>query len=206
MLDRPGARSDGLRATGGSGGRRCSSIKERGACLTWVALLLSCFVGTASAGFLFFAANMLFFFCGRGADGLSKDQRGDPIGSAEDPVPPFDENSGLIPPILRSNEAYRCFAVGRSRGSGTTRRSVTNLALCLARSVLMPSRAILSFSASSSTARCISSRNSQYRSYQQSGCSGNDISSDLGISRLINSCHNSASSRIRWGDCISRAL
>lgn len=197
-LDRPGATKFGWplrRGTTGSGGRRCSSIRERGACLTRLALLFNCLVGTASTGFLFVRLKMLlFFFSGRGSCGRSYDQTGAPSGS-EEPMPPLGEaNLGVSPPIFLSNEAYRCFVVGLSRGSGIIRRSVTNLALCLARSELMPSRAILSFSASSSTAFWTRCWRSQYTSYQQSGRSGRSYSSHLGISLLMKSSQSSASS------------
>ena len=116
--DRPGTLRAGAslrRATGGSAGRICSSIRERGACLTWVALLLRCFVGTARTLFLFVAVNMLFFFFA--SLGLPKAQ-----GDIE------DDDVGE-PPNLRSYEAYRCLAVGLSRGRPMIRRSVTSLAL-----------------------------------------------------------------------------
>ena len=180
----------------GSVGRLCSSIKERGACLTCVALLFRCFVGTARALFRFGAVNILLFFLG-GGGGRSKDQRCEPCGSDEPKVLFVDVNIGLMPPIFRSYEAYRCFAVGLSRGRRISRRSGTKLTLFLARSELIPSRASFSFSASSSTSLCTRSRRSQYTSYQQSDCSGISYSSHLGISRFINSNQSSLSSSIR---------
>lgn len=172
ILDLPGALIDGtpgggsLRGRdvgGGGGGRLCSSTSERGAFLTCEARLLSCLVGTARTVFRFVAANILFFFFdSRGSCGRSKVHLGALRGS--NPAPPAERlgpaKTGLMPPTLRSNDAYRCLAVGRKRGRGISRRSVTNLALFFARSDLIPFMAIIIFSASSSTARWTRSRSS----------------------------------------------
>lgn len=65
--DRPGTIKAGVsfrRGGAGSAGRLCSSTNARGACVTWVDLLLRCFVGTDSAVFLFVVLKMVFFFLG----------------------------------------------------------------------------------------------------------------------------------------------
>lgn len=57
---------DGVGAVGGSTGRRCSSIRDLGACCTRDARVLRCFVGTARALFRRWGANIDFL----GADAL----------------------------------------------------------------------------------------------------------------------------------------
>ena len=63
VLDAPLAwgRADADVDAGGSTGRRCSSMSERGACLTREARVLRCFVGTARALFLRWGAKIDFF-------------------------------------------------------------------------------------------------------------------------------------------------
>lgn len=113
-FDLPGAITVGAalrRATAGSEGRLCSSIKARGACLICVALLFSCLVGTDRAAFLFGALKIVFFFREvpaapeRGICGRSKDQAGAPIGSVV-LSPDFGEaKTGAMPPIFLSYDA-----------------------------------------------------------------------------------------------------
>ena len=91
------------------GGCLCSSTRDRGAALTWVALLFSCLVGTARALFRF-GANMLFFFLesgmpGRGICGRSKVQAGAPSGSEAKVAELGAAKTGVIPPTFRSYEA-----------------------------------------------------------------------------------------------------
>jgi len=99
-------RADADDDAGGSTGRRCSSMSERGACLTREARVLKCFVGTARALFLRWGAKIDFFGffdvdepnSERGRDGVWKlhVDGSDELGLL---------NVGLIPPIFRSKEA-----------------------------------------------------------------------------------------------------
>lgn len=111
-LGRPGTFNVGgvlFLVTRASGGCLCSSIRDRGAALTWVALLFSCLVGTARALFRF-GAKMLFFFFEsgmpeRGICGRSKVQAGAPSGSEAKVAELGEAKTGVIPPTFRSYEA-----------------------------------------------------------------------------------------------------
>lgn len=104
------ADADAEADAGGSMGRRCSSIRDRGACFTREARVLRCFVGIARALFLRWGAKMDFL----GGLGPAEPK---PETREEPPKVKLEEESeaeevlldlltgGGIPPILRSLEA-----------------------------------------------------------------------------------------------------
>lgn len=153
------------RDAGCSAGRRCSSMRARGACLICVARVWRCLVGTARARFRLCGAKMVGFFFAAGADSSDRGIAGGwnvqegVLNGSEAPV--GFAKTGVKPPIFRSYETYRCFSDGRSRGRRALLGSETILGVSLFRSELMPSIAIFIFSASASSDLWTSSRRSQ---------------------------------------------
>jgi hypothetical protein len=111
--DEADADADADADAGGSIGRRCSSIRDRGACFTREARVLRCFVGIARALFLRWGAKMDFLGGLEPAEPKPETREEPPKVKLEDDSEAEAEaevlldllKGGGIPPILRSLEA-----------------------------------------------------------------------------------------------------